>query len=1034
MPETKYTVMISSTSLDLPEHRKQAIEACQRLGFVPIAMEHLPGRDADAATVSLEMVDRADLYLGIFAWRYGFRPPDGGGLSITEMEFDRAVERGIPILPFTPHQSHPLTFDMVETEGDAQTRLTALKAKACTGRIRREFKSPEDLRGEIIHALSDWKERELKGEKPPINFHPPNLIPAAPAPYIAHPYSLLQTGQVVGRRDELKLLTDWVTRNESVPASVRLFNVVAIGGMGKSALTWKWFNEIAPNELPQLAGRMWWSFYESDAYFENFVIRALAYTSGMTETEVRALPPHEREDRLFYLLDTQPFLLVLDGLERILLAYARMDAAHLADDDLDERTANDIADDSGLPDEAKETYQRKHHLRQCSDPRAGRFLRRLTQVRAARVLVSTRLYPAELQTVTAQPRPGCYALFLNGLSDDDALALWRAFIGGARSGTSERLLPCFRAFGNYPLLLRALAGEVAEYRPAPGDFDRWLQDHPNFNPAQLDLRNARTHVLSYALEGLRDAHIRTLQTLAAFRMPATWETLCAVLIEPINKTTASVKRNFWGWIRKNKAKTTAPLLSKKACPNVSAFVVVLAELEDRGLVGWDKVANRYDLHPIVRGVIWDGLTTNKRKDIYEVLHSHFRPICPQDWNLITPQSLEDLAARIELYSCLVGLERYDEAVAELEGYMSWLVEALLNAGGGRELIKMLEMLFPEGTHQTPRSRSAFFIFKTIGMAYDKIGEPCTASGFYQRISITGSFGEGELLFLLSKSFSQCGELFEAECAMLKAIFLARNDNWSKRHESKDQELLSKYFLNRGLTSQAWTAQKRACKYKYDQSENIELDLLRSNILLTTNALNKAREIIEAALSLISEKVWYEQSSAIKSYRLLGTVMLRLGDITVASDCLHHSLTRARIISLAEEELPTLIALAELRRQQGQPDAARELLDDVWEAAERGPYPLFHADAMNVLAQLERDAGNTDKAIAAATAAYRHAWCDGPPYAYHWGLVAARRHLQELGAPEPQLPPFDPTQHEPMPEVEINPRDEFYVEVGEEEAS
>jgi hypothetical protein len=28
---------------------------------------------------------------------------------------------------------------------------------------------------------------------------------------------------------------------------------------------------------------------------------------------------------------------------------------------------------------------------------------------------------------------------------------------------------------------------------------------------------------------------------------------------------------------------------------------------------------------------------------------------------------------------------------------------------------------------------------------------------------------------------------------------------------------------------------------------------------------------------------------------------------------------------------------------------------VWESAERGPYPLYHADALNVLAQIERDA-------------------------------------------------------------------------------
>jgi len=66
------------------------------------------------------------------------------------------------------------------------------------------------------------------------------------------------------------------------------------------------------------------------------------------------------------------------------------------------------------------------------------------------------------------------------------------------------------------------------------------------------------------------------------------------------------------------------------------------------------------------------------------------------------------------------------------------------------------------------------------------------------------------------------------------------------------------------------------------------------------------------------------------------------------------------------------------------------------------------------------------AIEGATRAYRLAWCDGPPFAYHWGLVKARQHLQELGAPEPEMPPFDETKFEPMPEVEIDPEDEFHA--------
>jgi hypothetical protein len=91
---------------------------------------------------------------------------------------------------------------------------------------------------------------------------------------------------------------------------------------------------------------------------------------------------------------------------------------------------------------------------------------------------------------------------------------------------------------------------------------------------------------------------------------------------------------------------------------------------------------------------------------------------------------------------------------------------------------------------------------------------------------------------------------------------------------------------------------------------------------------------------------------------------------------------------------------------------------VWDAAERGPYPLLHADARNVLAEIEIH----EKNHAAATAAYRLAWCDGPPFAYHYGLTTARIHLRTLGAPEPEMPPYDASRHEPIEDIAIDPED------------
>jgi hypothetical protein len=159
------SAMISSTAIDLPEHRKQVLEACLCQEIFPIGMESLPARDADAIQVSMEMVNGADIYIGILAWRYG-HIPKGHNVSITEMEFNRAVERRIPILMFIIHPDHPITIGMVEANSNAQSKIKKLKHLACKGRGRCQFKSSIELRGQVIHALSALKQREFENRSP----------------------------------------------------------------------------------------------------------------------------------------------------------------------------------------------------------------------------------------------------------------------------------------------------------------------------------------------------------------------------------------------------------------------------------------------------------------------------------------------------------------------------------------------------------------------------------------------------------------------------------------------------------------------------------------------------------------------------------------------------------------------------------------------------------------------------------------------------------------------------------------------------
>ena len=66
-------------------------------------------------------------------------------------------------------------------------------------------------------------------------------VPVPPDFYAVPPCTL--TAQFIGRSDELRRLVKWADSTDP------LMLVEAIGGMGKSALTWQWVNHRAGDVL-----------------------------------------------------------------------------------------------------------------------------------------------------------------------------------------------------------------------------------------------------------------------------------------------------------------------------------------------------------------------------------------------------------------------------------------------------------------------------------------------------------------------------------------------------------------------------------------------------------------------------------------------------------------------------------------------------------------------------------------------------------------------------------------------------------------
>lgn len=146
-------VFISSTSTDLRLYREKVEKSLLASGFLPIMMENFPAMDADAIKACRDKVYEADIFIGIYAHRYGYIPQNST-ISITEMEFNWATERGIPRLVFVVDPAMQWTGEV--EQGEAQEKLAAFKRRVDTTLVRATFDTPDNLGLEVSLALQRY--------------------------------------------------------------------------------------------------------------------------------------------------------------------------------------------------------------------------------------------------------------------------------------------------------------------------------------------------------------------------------------------------------------------------------------------------------------------------------------------------------------------------------------------------------------------------------------------------------------------------------------------------------------------------------------------------------------------------------------------------------------------------------------------------------------------------------------------------------------------------------------------------------------
>ena len=467
-------VFISSTFSDLQDYRNRAVETVNQYKCQVLAMEFFGAQPEKPQAVCEKEIAECDIFIGLYAHRYGF-VPEGETKSITQLEYELARKLGKDCLCFIVDKKQAWLPELMEWEKakELQEFLKKVKDELTTT----SFTTPPDFGHKLATSLGKLLQNKQQGdaeEKP--SGHPTRFIPLAPTPFLAHPYPLPEG--FTGREAEKARLSHWL-HNAPEPVMV----MEAIGGMGKSALTWVWLQEEILAKNTDLDGVLWWSFY--DEPFESFLAQLFHY---LTSREVVVEPgaPVDQLSTLCSILYNNRFLLILDGFERALRGYSGMSAMY--------------RQEAGLPGMPQATEEdREKRLREPVHPQAARFLQSLGSSHT-KTLLTTRLFPAPLEGLA-----GVEHAQLKGLSRNDTVHFFvREGIGGNR----RQMDRAGEIYGRHPLMLKLLSTAIKRSR---------LQDIESAFTADLIHRQEPQKILGTSFQLLTQDEQKIISQLSVFR-------------------------------------------------------------------------------------------------------------------------------------------------------------------------------------------------------------------------------------------------------------------------------------------------------------------------------------------------------------------------------------------------------------------------------------------------------------------------------------------------------------------------------------
>ena len=769
------------------------------------------------------------------------------------------------------------------------------------------------------------------------------------------PYTFMdKRGRFVGRKEEMAQLDAWLMDED-----VSVTAVISPSGNGKSNLLWQWQQQIRRNSNnSSIEEIIWWDATQPNADIIHFLHTALLFVGD--DPHIYRDARHQLErllDQFLY----RPFLLIIDGIERWLYAYERLDSVY------DERPSNGNA-----------------HAHSCVHPLAAELLSGLAAVGGAtKTAVSSHHLPNELCDLAEKPLPTVRKQTIRPLTDNEAFRLFHNQSVELRLSEIQRV---GEPLGYQPLTLRLLAGYAASKAKALDLFEI-----ANFLP-DSNRRQKQEMIVQKVIRALPVPAAELLTYMAALPSFASEK----VMHDLFN---GRCHPNIGG-----KTKSWSSRLFGKKEPERDLLMETAVLLQQRGLlyhINWQppegNPVNQYGMHDIVRRVAARQL--DNAAEFHNWMAAYYRQRAEN--NGLTGKAL--LLALHKAYYHLAHTGAYDSAYTF---YLEDILPIVYNLTGiyRQERIEMLQLLFPDGELSGPSltdKREQISALHELADLYGSSGRFIHASYLYkQSVMILRKQEDKGLLVeslnALVNNQLRVGGLKAAARNGRRALDL--HDEISIRYK----RIPSHWNYGRILTYQGEWARARiefGTAMGLAKAENAtrdkcitwiylaQLALLRGDGDAGYAAANKAKAIAarrkDADLHILSD--W-----------LLGWASGERGAYMTAEQLLDSALYHSRAADLIAFEPLILLAQARLlRAQKDEGDRAWQLASTAVSIAERYDYKFDLAEINLFLTNLALDRGDYDLAHQLIKKAHRYARVDREPYVYKIIFEESTRILKML---------------------------------------